>query len=306
MSTKTIATLTVALDTSDLAAAALHRVVLASLPQRFLITQKQSEGADRADIAVVSGRDPSWIDRVVATVDAGAKGILLAAPTAADPAQIRRLAIRFAGRAIVAVDARFAADPTWAAARAEIATGARTASLVDSVVTVEDATKDGLFGGLVEQLAVLRPLIESFDHLTCVHHSRQLAVVGNSGAVAVSLTASARPASGCSLRLDVVSSVRRWQAHFADDALARPTEITVYDGTGTRSRPWLYASAHRTTWLQLHAAITEEASIFHYSLADLATDLELAHRVFAGSVDPITSTKLTQPPFASPNVGVFG
>jgi hypothetical protein len=276
MSTKTITTLTVALDTSDLAAAALHRAVLASLPQRFLITQKQSEGAD---IAVVSGRDPSWIDRVVAMVDAGAKGILLAAPTAADPAQIRHLAIRLAGRAIVAVDARFAADPTWAAARAEIATGARTASLVDSVVTVEDATEDALFGGLVEQLAVLRPLIESFDHLTCVHHSpRQLAVVGNSGAVAVSLTASAASASGCSLRLDVVSSVRRWQAHFADDALARPTEITVYDGTGARSRPWHYASAHRTTWLQLHAAITEEASVFHYSLADLATDLELAHR----------------------------
>jgi hypothetical protein len=163
MSTKTITTLTVALDTSDLAAAALHRAVLASLPQRFLITQKQSEGAD---IAVVSGRDPSWIDRVVARVDAGAKGILLAAPTAADPAQIRHLAIRLAGRAIVAVDARFAADPTWAAARAEIATDARTASLVDSVVTVEDATEDALFGGLVEQLAILRPLIESFDHLT--------------------------------------------------------------------------------------------------------------------------------------------
>jgi hypothetical protein len=284
MSTKTTTTLTVALDTSDLAAAALHRAVLASLPQRFLITEKQSEGAD---IAVISGRDPSWIDRVVAAVDAGSKGILLAAPTAVDPAQIRHLAIRFAGQAIVAVDARFAADPTWAAARAEIATGARTASLVDSMVTVEDATEDALFGGLVEQLAVLRPLFESFDHLTCVHHSpRQLAVVGNSGAVAVSLTASAPSVSGCSLRLDVVSSVRRWQAHFADDALARPTEITVYDGTGARSRPWLYASAHRTTWLQLHAAITEEASVFHYSVADLATDLELAHRVFAGSATP--------------------
>jgi len=59
--------------------------------------------------------------------------------------------------------------------------------------TVEDATEDALFGGLVEQLAVLRPLIESFDHLTCVHHSpRQLAVVGNSGAVAVSLTPARR------------------------------------------------------------------------------------------------------------------
>jgi hypothetical protein len=95
--------------------------------------------------------------------------------------------------------------------------------------TVEDATEDALFGGLVEQLAVLRPLIESFDHLTCVHHSpRQLAVVGNSGAVAVSLTASASSASGCSLRLDVVSSVSRWQAHFADDALARGDSPLVH------------------------------------------------------------------------------
>jgi hypothetical protein len=74
--------------------------------------------------------------------------------------------------------------------------------------------------------------------------------------------------------MDVVSAARRWRAHFDHTALARPTEITLYDGNGALSRPLLYASGHRTTWMQLHAAITEQASI-PYSLEDLATDLEI-------------------------------
>jgi hypothetical protein len=56
-----------------------------------------------------------------------------------------------------------------------------------------------------------------------------------------------------------------------------PTEITLYDGKGALSRPLLYASGSRATWTQLHAAITEQASI-PYSLEDLATDLEIAKR----------------------------
>ena len=272
---KTPIQLTVALDATD-SAAALHRAVLASLPRRFLITGKRV--GECADIVVVSGQEPSWMDRVGLAVDAGAKGILLTAPTAVDPAQVRSLVTG----GLVAVDIRFAPDPGWAAAVSDIAVDTRSASLIDSVVTVEDATESSLFAGLVEQVALVRSLFGSFDYLGCIHRTnRQHALVGHSGGAAVSLTAVASETPGSTLRMDVVSAARRWQAHFDDTALARPTEITLYDGNGALSRPLLYASGRRSTWMQLHAAITEQASI-PYSLEDLATDLEIVKKALNG------------------------
>jgi hypothetical protein len=273
---KTPLQLTVALDATDSAVAALHRAVLASLPQRFLVTEKGV--SECTDIVVVSGQEPSWMDRVGLAVDAGAKGILLAAPTAADPVQVRTLAT--AGL-VVAVDIRFAPDPSWAAAVSDIAVDARSASLIDSVVTVENATESSLFAGLLEQMALVRSLLGSFDHFRCIHRTaRQHALVGHSGRAAVSLTAIASQTPGSTLRMDVVSAARRWQADFDDTVLARSTEITLYDGNGALSRPFLYASGRRSTWIQLHAAITEQASI-PYSLEDLATDLEIVQRALS-------------------------
>ena len=265
--------LTVALDVTDSAVVALHRAVLASLPQRFLVTGKRV--GECADIVVVSAQEPFWLDRVRRAVDAGTKGILLATPTAADPAQVRTLAT---GGLVVAVDMRFAPDPSWAGAVSEIIVDARNASLIDSVVTVEDATESSLFAGLVEQVALVRSLLGSFDHLGCIHRTaRQHALVGHSGGAAVSLTAVASQTLGSTLRMDVVSVARRWQARFNNTALARPTEIVLYDGNGALSRPLVYTSGRRSTWMQLHAAITQQASI-PYSLEDLATDLEIAKR----------------------------
>ena len=252
---KTPIQLTVALDATDLAVAALHRAVLASLPQRFLVTRKRV--GECTDIVVVSGQEPSWMDRIGLALDAGAKGILLATPTAVDPAQVRTLAT---GGLVVAVDRTVDSDPSWAAAVSDIAVDVRSASLIDSVVTVEDATESSLFAGLVEQVALVRSLLGSFVHLGCIHRTtRQHALVGHSGGTAVSLTAIASETPGSTLRMDVVSAARRWQAHFDDTALARPTEITLYDGNGALSHPLLYASGRRSTWMQLHAAITEQA-----------------------------------------------
>jgi pimeloyl-ACP methyl ester carboxylesterase len=127
-------------------------------------------------------------------------------------------------------------------------------------------------------MALVHSLLGSFDHLECIQRTpRQHALVGHSGGAAVSLTAIASQTPDSTLRMDVVSSAHRWQAQFDHTALARPTEITLYDGNGALSRPLLYASGSRATWMHLHAAITEQASI-PYSLEDLATDLEIAKR----------------------------
>ena len=192
---------------------------------------------------------------------------------AADPAQVRALPI---GSFVVAVDIRFVPDPSWAAAVSDIAVDARIVfSLIHSVVTVEDATESSLFAGLGRADGLVRSLLGSFDHLVCIHRTaRQHALLGHSGGAAVSLTAVASQTPGSTLRMDVVSAACCWQAHFDDTALARPTEITLYDGNGALARPLLYASGRRSTWMQLHAAITEQASI-PYSLEDLTTDLEI-------------------------------
>ena len=92
-------------------------------------------------------------------------------------------------------------------------------------------------------MALVRSLLGSFDHLECIQRTaRQHALVGHSGGAAVSLTAVASETPGSTLRMDVVSVVRRWQAQFDHTALARPTEITLYDGNGALSRPLFYAS----------------------------------------------------------------
>ena len=73
------------------------------------------------------------------------------------------------------------------------------------------------------------------------------------------------------------------------ERLRRNKSYHIYDGNGALSRPLLYASGRRLTWMQLHAAITEQASI-PYSLEDLATDLDVVKR---GSTSPL---RPPQPP----------
>lgn len=283
---KTPNPITVSLNTSDSAAAVLHRSVLASLPRRFVITDKGA-GREQADVAVISGREASWIEHFETAVDGGVKGILLVASTAADPNQIRKLRTR---DAMVAVDTRFAADPAWAAAIPDIAADAQTVSLIDSVMTVEDSADGALFNNLVEQLAVIRPVVGAFDRLDCIYRSdRQLALVGNVGKAAVSLTVVASPTSGSTLRVDVVSSARRWQANFDDTALAQPTEIITYDCNGAHTRPLLYANGRRAIWMQLHTGITERAKVT-YSLEQLATDIEIAQQALTGGFRSITDS----------------
>jgi hypothetical protein len=63
--------LTVALEATDSAVAALHQAVLANLPQRFLVTGRRVGKC--ADIVVVSAQEPFWLDRVGRAVDAGTK-----------------------------------------------------------------------------------------------------------------------------------------------------------------------------------------------------------------------------------------
>jgi hypothetical protein len=262
--------LSVSLDCDDRRVSALHQAVLASVSGRLRFSTEQG-----ADIMLVCGGCSQWLDRVASAIDAGARGVLVAAPGRAAPDRVQRIAAtaKAAGVA-VAVDAAYAADHAWQQARPDIEQDLENASLLDSVVTASNETT--LFNALLEQLAVVRPLVGSFSELQLVHQAMdQYSIVGAASDVVVSLTGIISGLGGNELRVDLVGVNRRWRARWYGDSLAQPTEVTRYDKYGEVSSPPVYESAHRTTWLELCAAITDGAPL-RRTLDDLAEDLILA------------------------------
>jgi hypothetical protein len=203
--------------------------------------------------------------------------VLVVRPGLVDPDRVRALRGAVAGRAVVAVDTPYATDRTWAAAGNEVADDAAAASIVDSVVSVAHGQPDdGLVGALLDQLAVVRPLVNLAGGLRLVHRGAETYVlVAQTSGPRVTLTGVTSAAGRAALALDVVAPSRRWQIRFDDTALARPTEVTVHDGTGAHTRPLTYESGRRMTWQRLYQALSGTGAV-GYSLDHLADVLELA------------------------------
>jgi hypothetical protein len=266
------APLTVALDARDPDVFARQRIVLASVPRRFLVVPAEQS----ADVVVVSGHETSWPDDVARAVDGGARGVLVADPGLADAGAVRRLASAVAGRAVVAVDTPCLADRTWTTARDEIAADAATASVVDALGTTGGEPDDGLLDTLVGQLAVVRPLVGSLEGLRLLHRGRrEYVLAAQTAGPWVTFTGVTSAARRTGLALDVVAPTRRWEIRFDEAALARPTQVTVHDEAGSRTLPLIHESGHRVTWERLHQALAGSGGVV-YGLSDLVADLELA------------------------------
>ena len=266
--------LRVTLDTTDADSVTVHRTVLASVPRRFLVTEDGT-----AEVVVVSGRNPEWPERVIRVVDTGARGVMVVRPGLADPEQIRDVVGAVAGRAVVAVDAPYAADPTWTAAQPDVAADAVGAAIVDSLVSMAAGQAADIVEALVGQLAVVRPLVESLDEVRLVHRDERAYVLSAHTRGPTATLSGATSAGGhAALTVDVVSAQRRWQIRFDDTAPAGPTEVTRYDDTGAQTWPFVYESGRRVTWQRLYQAVTGGGAVA-YSLDQLAKDVELARRV---------------------------
>jgi hypothetical protein len=264
----------VTLGTTDANSATVHRSVLASVPRRFLVSEDGT-----ADVVVVSGRDPGWPERVARVVDTGAQGVLVVRPGLADPQEIRDLVGTVAGRAVVAVDTPYAADPTWTAAQPAVAADAASAAIVDSLVSIAADPAADIVEALVGQLAVVRPLVEPLDELRLLHRDEWAYMLGaHTRGPTVTLSGATSAGGHAVLAVDVVAAQRRWQIHFDDTALAGPTEVTRYDDAGAHTWPFVYESGRRGTWQRLHQAVTGGGEVA-YSLDQLAKDVELARRV---------------------------
>jgi len=228
--------LSVGLDCDDRRVTALHQAVLASVPGRLRVSTRR-----RADIMLVCGSRSHWLEEVASAIDAGVRGILVAAPGRAAPEQVQRIAAhaKAAGTA-VAVDTAYAADRAWRRALPDMKRDLESAALLDSVVTATSQTT--LFTALLDQLAVVRPLVGS-GGLELVHQATdQYAVSGAASGAAVSLTGIISGLGGEELQVDLVGVDRRWRARWYGDVLARPTELTRYDKDGEVSYPPVYES----------------------------------------------------------------
>jgi hypothetical protein len=275
----------VALDPQDGARSGLHQTILASLPARFRLVAEANGQA--ADVVLVSGDRPGWRQRAMDAIASQASAIVLSGFGAMTAEAVTQVAAAAAEAGVVAVaDTAYASARTWSDAAPALARGLPGSAVLDSIITaplpaagVPEAT--ALRTLLVEQLALLRPLLGEPGTLDVVHAAaREYVLAGPQRELAVTLSGTLSGSGGQQLDLALVGAQRRWHAQFAVDALAAPVTISVWDADGERTWPRVYESGHRTGWLRLHGAVGQgtrphsEAGL--YTASQLAADLTAA------------------------------
>lgn len=262
--------LKVALDPGDPELSGLHRTVLASLPARF-----RAPPTGEADVALVSGNLPDWAGTARTGLKSGVRAVMLAGKSALTAAAVRDFAS--AAReadVIVGVDAVYAADGGWADVLPGLRDAWHSLAVADSMITIPAA--GSLRAALVEQLAVVRPLLRELDQLAPCHASTTgYVLAGVVRGVAVTLSGAVSGAGAGRLDIDLVSADRHWKATFSGAALASPTRVSVADADGERTGWPAYESAHRRSWLSLHAALCRGTPVC-FLPGDLAASLEAA------------------------------
>jgi len=225
---------TVRIDGAD-GRAALHRQVLASLPEHFRIVAKGN-----ADASLWSADDP---------LPADARVLVLADGTVPKPVNNGPVIIpvaRFAPR--LAADAGFAR-----------ACGS-SFKLINTVATFAASNKSPELLAYLDALSAIRlltgarPRLASFDRahqgfaatLTLDGHRSvvTLAAIGQTSTTADTLT------------VDAISDTLRLHARLDAGALARPGYIELSDAAGSSRAPLVHQNDYRLTWLAAHTVLS--------------------------------------------------
>jgi hypothetical protein len=236
-----------------------HRVVLASLPERFAVSDESSRDAS-PEVVLVSTNHHNWPQHP-AFVTSGLRAVMLTGPGAASTSAVENLMERRTASAPrVLVSHVFASDPTWTSIRPNVTSDAEQTSVIDTVVTV--AKPELLLPALLEQLATLRSIVPSIgDDLALVHSgTRSYLLAGRARACAISLAGVVSPAGSSTMSLDVVGATRRWRVDWHAEPLAAPTTAVRADEHGTTSAPHRYESGHRRSWIELHTLLTDPSA----------------------------------------------
>jgi hypothetical protein len=258
-----VTTLTASIDVAD-PGSVLHRIVLASLPNSYRLV----DGA--AEVALVSATDPARADRAVS---GRARAIVVDQPGWLSPAELDVLEDIAEQQGCTLVPApRYAPRLTSAASLLD---GADT-DLVESTIT----SRQGFRSSLVEQLAMLRQVLGSVAAIRVLHSSASHYVVEatmiDHPSSHVVLNGVVSPTGTEEATLHTIGADRHLAVRIDAGPLARPAEISLYDGAGRQS-PWpVHQHAHRITLALLHTLLTTGEGDVTYSVLDLRHDLRLA------------------------------
>jgi hypothetical protein len=266
------ARLTVSLYGLDPAMADVERVVLASLPERWRITDED------ADVAVIDGSHPNWPEALDRTLRRHPRGVVLANAHQADPDAVAAAADDAGTAAIpVAVGSPYLADPAFRAALPQLRTDRATSSLYASTIKwMADEGGRNLSAALLDQLAMVDAIVGPLDRLERSHRTASAYLAfGVGGDLAVSLLGASSINRAGHLELSLVGADQRWSVEFDASAISRPALITRYDDSGALTSDPLFEGGRRATWRELHAAILNGSEL-SYPLRVLAGTMRLA------------------------------
>ena len=255
--------LSVALPLDDPPMVDLHRAVLASVPSRLRISDDAG-----GDIRLVSGRTPGWVERAEKAIAEGVRAVVLTRPYVVELTRLQKLATQAeAAQVVVAVDSPYACDQTWTSALPRVKETLTAAAVLDSVITVARTgpSEARLDGALLDQLAVVRPLLAAADlGLAAYHSDRHYVLAGGVDGIAVTLTGIVAPLGDEGMRLDLIGVEQHWRAHFDAQGPARPTSVTLFDADGEHSSRPLYESGRRDLARAARGAGERHAGCLHH------------------------------------------
>jgi hypothetical protein len=245
---------------------------------RYPTNGYQAEWAHLADVAE---------GRAELAIAEGVRAVVLTRPYVIELTRLQKLATQAeAAQVVVAVDSPYACDQTWTSALPRVKETLAAAAVLDSVITVARTgpSEAGLDGALLDQLAVVRPLLAAADlGLAAYHSDRHYVLAGGVDGIAVTLTGIVAPLGDDGMRLDLIGVEQHWRAHFDAQGPARPTSVTLFDADGEHSSRPPYESGRRATWRALHEAL-ENGTPAAYTIDDLIADLALARRFFGSTL----------------------
>ncbi len=242
----------------------LYRTLVASLPNSY----RMVDGG--ADVALVAGTDLATVERAVT---GGARAVVLDQPGGLSLDElivVRDLAEQ--NDCIVVPAPRYA--PRFTAAPDLV--DAANIDLVESTITAPHASRSEL----VEQLALLRQVLSSIAtvrvlHSSASHYVAEATMVDHPRSHVI-LNGLASPDDVEEVSLRAIGVDQHLSVRIDAGPLARPAEVSVFDGRGGHS-PWpLHQHGHRITLALLHRLLTTGKGYVTYPLEHLLEDAALA------------------------------
>lgn len=243
-------------------AAGAVSAVVASLPLSFgpaAAVGPAAAGAEAGtpDVIAVAG-NAGWTGRAATAIRGGARGVVVSAPVAEDPAELTGAADT-AG-AVVVIDRQWAGnvalDPASGNVDGVVAEALKDAVLLDSVVVAAPGT-DPLHL-MTEQFAVLVQCGIEVKNLQMVQRNGNGYTVAGvlAGGAPVALQGILTSALPATASVSILTSTGRADVALPDPAAAWPAEVRAVTSEGATTLPTLYESPHRTSWSRIHSHLS--------------------------------------------------